>query len=79
MLTTLRRILQEVDSAGDFRAALCIMVERIRQALDTQACSIFLLDRRRGEYVLTATEGLNPLAVNKIRIPVCPGPGGAGR
>jgi phosphotransferase system enzyme I (PtsP) len=73
MLTTLRRILQEVDSAGDFRAALCIMVERIRQALDTHACSIFLLDRRRGEYVLTATQGLNPLAVDKIRIPVSQG------
>ena len=69
MLTTLRRILQEIDSADDFRGALGIMVQRVRQTLDTQACSIFLLDRRRGEYVLTATQGLNPLAVNKIRIP----------
>jgi phosphotransferase system, enzyme I, PtsP len=70
MLTTLRRILQEIDSADDFRGALGIMVQRIRQTLDTQACSIFLLDRRRSEYVLTATQGLNPLAVNKIRIPL---------
>ncbi|MES2218134.1 MAG: phosphoenolpyruvate--protein phosphotransferase [Pseudomonadota bacterium] len=73
MLTTLRSILQEVDSAEDFRSALGIMVERIGQALDAQACSIFLLDRKRGEYVLTATQGLNPLAVNKIRIPVSQG------
>jgi phosphotransferase system enzyme I (PtsP) len=73
MLTTLRRIIQEVAGAQDFREALVIMVQRIRLALDTQACSIFLLDRRRSEFVLMATEGLNPLAVNKVRIPITHG------
>jgi len=73
MLNTLRRIIQEVSSAQDFREALKIMVKRIAKALDTQACSIFLLDRRRGEYVLTATQGLNPQAVGKIRIPMMQG------
>lgn len=73
MLTTLRRIIQDVASAQDFREALGIMVQSIRHALDTQACSIFLLDRRRGEYVLMATQGLNPLAINKIRIPITQG------
>lgn len=70
MLKTLRRIIQEVASAQDFREALNIMVKRIAKALDTQACSIFLLDRRRSEYVLMATQGLNPQAVGKVRIPV---------
>jgi phosphotransferase system enzyme I (PtsP) len=73
MLTTLRRIIQEVAGAQDFREALIIMVQRIRIALDTQACSIFLLDRRRSEFVLMATQGLNPLSVNKIRIPITQG------
>jgi phosphotransferase system enzyme I (PtsP) len=73
MLTTLRRIIQEVAGAQDFREALSIMVQRIRLALDTQACSIFLLDRRRSEFVLMATQGLNPLGVNKIRIPITQG------
>src|SRR3990167_1261476 len=70
MLTTLRQIIQEVASAQDFKEALTIMVGRITKALDTQACSIFLLDRRHGEYVLISTRGLNPKAVGKIRIPM---------
>lgn len=70
MLTTLRRIIQEVSGAQDFREALDIMVVRIAQALSTEACSIFLLDRHQGEYVLVATHGLNPKAVLKIRIPL---------
>lgn len=70
MLKTLRRIIQEVGGAEDFQEALNIMVKRVATALDTQACSVFLLDRRRGEYVLMATKGLNPLAVRKVRIPM---------
>lgn len=73
MLKTLRRIIQEVASSQDFRDALSIMVKRVARALDTQACSIFLLDRRRGEYVLVATKGLNPQAVGKVRIPMTQG------
>lgn len=70
MLTTLRHIIQEVSSAQDFSEALNIMVIRIAHALATEACSIFLLDRHHGEYVLVATQGLNKNAVNKIRIPI---------
>lgn len=70
MLTILRHIIQEVSSAQDFAEALDIMVKRIANALATQACSIFLLDRQHGEYVLAATKGLNPDAVSKIRIPL---------
>jgi phosphotransferase system enzyme I (PtsP) len=73
MLKTLRRIIQEVASAQDFREALKIMVKRIAKALDTNACSIFLLDRRHSEYVLLATEGLNPGAVNQVRVPITQG------
>lgn len=70
MLTILRQIIQEVSGAEDFSEALDIMVKRIANALATQACSIFLLDRHRREYVLVATQGLNPNAVSKIRIPI---------
>lgn len=70
MLTTLRQIIQEVSSAETFREALDIMVRRIANALDTQACSIFLLDRHRSEYVLVATQGLNPHAVGKVHVPI---------
>jgi phosphotransferase system, enzyme I, PtsP len=70
MLTILRHIIQEVSSAQNFGEALDIMVRRIANALATQACSIFLLDRHHGEYVLVATQGLNPKAVGKVRIPM---------
>lgn len=70
MLTVLQHIIQEVASAQDFSDALNIMVKRIANALTTEACSIFLLDRQHSEYVLTATQGLNPHAVGKVRVPL---------
>jgi len=69
MLKTLRRIIQEVASASDFRSALDTMVNCVADALTTESCSVFLLNRQSNEYVLVATNGLNPLAVGKIRIP----------
>src|SRR5205085_9715738 len=53
-----------------FKQALDLMVKRIANALATEACSIFLLDRHRREYVLVATQGLNPKAINKVRVPL---------
>jgi len=70
MLNILRHIIQEVSAAQDFPEALDIMVKRIANALATQACSIFLLDRRQGEYVLAATQGLNKKAVGSLRVPI---------
>lgn len=70
MLKVLRGIIQEVTKTQDFREALNIMVKRVAKALDTQACSIFLLDRLHGEYVLMATKGLNLQAVGKVRVPM---------
>jgi phosphotransferase system, enzyme I, PtsP len=70
MLTILRHIIQEVSSAEDFGEALDIMVKRIANALSAHACSIFLLDRHHGDYVLVATQGLNPQAVGKVRVPI---------
>jgi phosphotransferase system enzyme I (PtsP) len=70
MLTVLRNILQEVAGAQDFPEALDIMVKRIANALATEACSVFLIDRRQGSYVLVATQGLNPEGIGKVRVPI---------
>ncbi len=70
MLKILRRIIQEVSNARDFKEALQIIVKRAAKALNAHSSSIFLLDRQRGEYVLMATQGLNVLAVGKTRIPI---------
>lgn len=68
MLTLLRRIVQEVSAASDLSSALEIMVKRVRQAVDTQAATIYLIDNHRSEYVLMATEGLNIEAAGVIRV-----------
>lgn len=70
MLNVLRQIIQEVSSAENFHEALELIVKRIANALATEACSVFLLDRRHGSYVLVATQGLNPKGVGKVRIPI---------
>lgn len=68
MLKILRRIVQEVNTAQSFEKALQILVNRVREAMDTHACTVFLVDKQRKEYVLLATDGLNPHSVGKIRL-----------
>ncbi|MFT5720436.1 MAG: phosphotransferase system enzyme I (PtsP) [Motiliproteus sp.] len=68
LLAVLRKIVQEVNAANDLDTALDVLVKRVRQAMHTQVCSVYLLDAVNGDYVLMATEGLNPEAVGKIRL-----------
>lgn len=66
MLNTLRRIVQEVNSAKDLTTALDIIVQRVREAMGTEVCSVYLLDPDSSRYVLMATEGLNKDAVGVV-------------
>lgn len=68
MLKTIRRIIQEVNATYDFSDALKIIVSRVREAMSTEACTVFLVDSKQNEYVLVATDGLNPNAVGHIRL-----------
>lgn len=45
MLNTLRKIVQEVNSAKDLKAALGIIVLRVKEAMGSQVCSVYL-DRK---------------------------------
>ena len=67
MLSSLRSIVQEVNSARDMKAALEIIVKRVKESMQTQVCSVYLRDAR-GDYVLMATDGLNPSAVGSVRL-----------
>ena len=58
MLNTLRKIVQEVNSAKDLKAALGIIVLRVKEAMGSQVCSVYLLDPETNRFVLMATEGL---------------------
>lgn len=73
MLAVLRNIVQEVNAASDLDTALQTIVRRIQQAMNTQVCSVYLFDPLTQEYVLMATEGLNPEAVGNIRLALSEG------
>ena len=68
MLNTLRTIVQEVSAASDLRAALQIIVQRVRESMQTDVCSVYLFDLEQCEYTLSATEGLNPSAVGVAKM-----------
>lgn len=72
MLNTLKRIVQEVNAAADFEEALSLLVDRVREALSTEVCSVFVFDRETHQYVLMATRGLNQAAVG-VEIPYTQG------
>ncbi len=67
MLDTLRQIVQEVNSTEDLAEALDIVVRQVSRALESDACSVYLIDPHTKEYVLAATEGLNT-KVGKVRL-----------
>ncbi|MFP6808347.1 MAG: phosphoenolpyruvate--protein phosphotransferase [Pseudomonadales bacterium] len=68
MLDVLRRVTQEVNAAKDLNSALNIIVERVRTAMNTDVCSVYLLDEANDEYVFMATRGLNADAIGKVRL-----------
>lgn len=68
MLDALRRIVQEVSSATDLQGALAVMVQRLKQAMAVDVCTIYLRDEVAREYVLSATDGFNPLSVGRVRL-----------
>ncbi|EKT4523667.1 phosphoenolpyruvate--protein phosphotransferase [Pseudomonas juntendi] len=66
MLNTLRKIVQEVNSAKDLKTALGIIVLRVKEAMGSQVCSVYLLDPDTNRFVLMATEGLNKRSIGKV-------------
>ena len=59
MLKSLRSIVQEVTGARDLPDSLAIIVRRVREAMGTEVCSVFIRDPEDGRYRFMATEGLN--------------------
>jgi phosphotransferase system enzyme I (PtsP) len=68
MLDTLRSIVQEVNAAPDLDAALRIIVQRVRQAVGTEVCSVYLADPGGERLRFMATEGLNPAMVGRLSL-----------
>lgn len=68
MLERLRSIVQKVNAAKDLQSALDIIVHKVREALDTQVCSVFLLDKDINAHVLMASYGLKKESVGRVSL-----------
>ncbi len=73
MLEVLLRIVHEVNAARDLQQALAIIVQRVKLAMAVDVCSVYLTDPDGEQHVLMATDGLNPEAVGKVRLPLTAG------
>jgi phosphotransferase system enzyme I (PtsP) len=68
MLDILRRIVQEVSVSRDLEQTLGVIVKRVRQAMESDVCSVYLTDFEQQQYMLMANEGLNPGCVGSVRL-----------
>jgi phosphotransferase system enzyme I (PtsP) len=68
MLTTLKRIVQEVNQIPVFDDALSCLANRLIEALKVDSCSIYLADYEQQHFMLVATEGLAKAAVGQVSI-----------
>lgn len=68
MLDVLRSVIQEVNRASDLPSVLDIIVRRVRDAMQTEVCSIYLKDEQNQRFVFMATRGLNLDAVGKLSL-----------
>jgi phosphotransferase system enzyme I (PtsP) len=70
MLETLHRIVHEVNVASNLEAALTVIVQRVKAAIESDVCSVYLTDFEERTHVLSATAGLKEEAVGKVRLPL---------
>jgi phosphotransferase system enzyme I (PtsP) len=67
-IESLRKIVQDVDAAPNLHAALEVMVNLVAEAMETEVCSVYLLDERNQRYILMASVGLNSDSVGEVFI-----------
>src|SRR5512144_1109361 len=68
MLAKLQQIVERVNAAANLHEALEIIVHRVKASMNTDVCSVYVRDPAAPQYVLMATDGLNPSSVGKIRL-----------
>ncbi|NRB37741.1 MAG: phosphoenolpyruvate--protein phosphotransferase [Pseudomonadales bacterium] len=68
MLETLRHIVQEVSAAEDVQSALDVIVSRVKEAMKTEVCSVYLRDKNSDRLVFMATDGLNKQAEGRLSL-----------
>lgn len=68
MLTTLKSIVQEVSQIPVLSKALFRLTSLVKETMAVDSCSIYLADYDNQCFVLKATDGLAPDAVEQVRI-----------
>lgn len=68
MLATLRAIVEAVAQQPTLSDALNRFVVMVKEAMQTECCSIYFADYSQDNFVLMASDGLNPGAVGDFRM-----------
>lgn len=68
MLTSLKQIIQEVSKIPGLDPALARLVSMVKQTMQVDSCSIYLSNYAERHLLLTATDGLDPHAIGKVKI-----------
>lgn len=64
----LRRIVDNVEATENRIEALSFLVKQVREALETEACSLFLFDPQHDEYLLAVSDGYNDKYLKNLRL-----------
>jgi phosphotransferase system enzyme I (PtsP) len=68
MLTRLRSIVQEVNQEPSLSVALNNLVSQVKDAMNTECCSVYLANYETRHLILRATDGLSPDSIGRVNI-----------
>jgi len=68
VLTSLKKIIQEVSKIPDLDTALARLVTMVKQTMEVDSCSIYLSNQEQSAVVLRATDGLDRAAIGVVSI-----------
>ena len=66
-LESLSRVIQQVDRAPDMETALRVLVERTRELMATDVCSVYFTEYATRRHVMVATSGLEPKVLGHVQ------------
>lgn len=68
MLTSLKKIIQEVSKIPDLEKALARLATMVKEIMEVDSCSIYLANYSTQKLILSATDGLDQSAVGQVEI-----------
>ena len=68
MLAVLQKIMKEIQHAHDFDEAALILVQRVRESVEADACALFLFDPHLSQLVMIATKGHQVKSIDSIKL-----------